>query len=84
MTANGWFQIVLYLVVLIAAAKPLGTYMARVYDGPPTFVDRFLGPIERFIYRCCGVKPDEGMTWKTYAVAMFLFNIAGFVVVYLL
>ncbi len=84
MTANGWFQLILYFVVLLAAAKPLGTYMARVYDGPPMVLDRVLGPLERFIYRCCGVRADEGMTWKTYAVAMLLFNLVGFVAVYAL
>ncbi|HEV7730538.1 MAG TPA: potassium-transporting ATPase subunit KdpA [Candidatus Binatia bacterium] len=84
MTGNGWFQLILYFVVLIAVAKPLGTYMARVYDGPPVFLDRVLGPLERFIYRACGVRADDGMTWKTYAVAMLLFNLVGFLAVYAL
>ena len=51
MTANGFFQVALYLVVLIALAKPLGSYMARVYDGPPLLLDRVLGPVERLLYR---------------------------------
>jgi K+-transporting ATPase ATPase A chain len=80
----GLLQIGIYLVVLIGLAKPLGAYMARVYDGEPTFLDRPLGSLERFIYRACGVRPTEGMTWKTYAVAMLLFNALGFLVVHLL
>ena len=84
MTANGIFQCALYMVVLIALAKPLGTWMARVYEGGRTPLDPVLGPVERLTYRICGVDPQEGMTWKTYALAMLWFNMAGFVVVYLL
>jgi potassium-transporting ATPase potassium-binding subunit len=84
MTANGLFQIALYVVVLIALAKPLGGFMARVYDGEPTFLDGVLGPIERGIYRACGVRADEGQTWKTYTLAMLVFNFLGFLVVYAL
>jgi K+-transporting ATPase ATPase A chain len=83
MTA-GLLQIGIYLVVLLALAKPLGGFMARVYDGKPTLLDGVLGPIERLLYRACGVRPDEGMTWKTYTLAMLLFNALGLVVVYLL
>jgi K+-transporting ATPase ATPase A chain len=84
MPANGLLQLVLYLVVLLALAKPLGTFMARVYDGEPTWVTRVLGPIERLTYRVCGIDPTVGMTWKTYAVAMMVFNLLGLLVVYLL
>jgi potassium-transporting ATPase potassium-binding subunit len=84
MTANGLFQLALYVVVLIALAKPLGAYMARVYEGRPFGLDRVLGPVERLIYRLCGVRPDEEMNWKNYAIAMLLFNFAGFLAVYAL
>ncbi len=84
MPTNGLLQIGLYLVVLLALAKPLGSFMARVYDGERTFLDGVLGPLERLVYRACGVRPDEGMSWTTYALAMLLFNFLGFVVVYLL
>src|SRR6185369_1673835 len=57
-------------------------FMARVYDGKPTFLDPVLRPLERLIYRCCGVDPDEGMDWKTYAVAMLVFNALSLLVVY--
>ncbi len=82
MTTNGLLQIVLYLVVLIVLAKPLGSYMARVYEGETTFLDRILGPIERLIYRVSGILPEVEMNWKTYAVAMLIFNLFGLLVVY--
>jgi K+-transporting ATPase ATPase A chain len=80
----GLVQIGLYIVVLLALAHPLGAYMARVYDGKPTRLDRIMRPVEHGIYRACGVRPDEGMTWKTYAIAMLLFNALGVLVVYAL
>jgi len=82
MTANGYFQLALYFVVLLGLAKPLGAYMARVFDGPPVLLERVLGPIERLTYRVCGVDPEQGMTWRTYAVAMMLFNLVSLLVVY--
>ncbi len=84
MTANGYLQFAFYFIVLIALAKPLGWYMARVYEGQPIGLDRVLGPIERLIYRLCGIKDGEEMDWKTYAVAMLVFNLLGLLVVYLL
>ncbi len=84
MTANGVFQLVLYLVVLLALVKPLGEYMARVYQGRPFGLDYLLGPLERLIYRLCGVRPDEEMGWKTYAVTMLLFNFVGMLFLYAL
>jgi K+-transporting ATPase ATPase A chain len=84
MTTNGVLQLVLYLVILLALAKPLGTYMARVYEGRHFGLDRALGWVERLIYRLCGIRPGEGMGWKTYAVAMLLFNFLGMLLVYLL
>jgi len=84
MTLNGYLQLAFYLVVLIALAKPLGSYMARVYEGKSFGLDRVLGPFERLIYRVCGVRSDEEMNWKTYALAMLLFNFAGLLVVYAL
>jgi K+-transporting ATPase ATPase A chain len=84
MTLNGYFQILLYVIVLLALVKPLGWYMARVYEGQPIGLDRILGPIERLIYKVCGVRAGEEMNWKTYAVAMLLFNAAGLFVLYAL
>jgi K+-transporting ATPase ATPase A chain len=84
MTLNGWLQLILYFVVLLVLAKPLGTFMARVYDGQSTRLDRIIGPIERLIYRLSGVNPQTEMNWKTYALAMLLFNLFGLIAVYLL
>ncbi len=82
MNVYGWIQIVFYLAVLLLLVKPLGAYMARVYEGEHTLLDRVLGPVERLIYRLSGVKADEDMNWKTYAIAVMLFNILGLLVVY--
>jgi K+-transporting ATPase ATPase A chain len=84
MTANGTFQLVLYLVVLIALAKPLGAYMARVYQNQPFALGRALGWLEGLIYRWSGIRPTEEMGWKTYAATMLLFNLFGLLAVYLL
>ncbi len=77
-------QIVLFMVVLLGLAKPLGSYMAKVYQGEHTFLDRVLGPIERFIYRMSGIDPKEEMNWKVYAIAMLTFNVLGLLFVYAL
>jgi len=84
MTANAIAQLVLYLVVLLLLVKPLGAYMARVYEGKPLILDRPLGPLERGIYRLAGIRPDEEMGWKTYAVTMLLFNLVGVLLLYAL
>jgi K+-transporting ATPase ATPase A chain len=82
MNIYGWIQIVFYLVVLLLLAKPLGSFMARVYQSEHTFLDPILGPVERLIYRLSGVKADEDMDWKVYAFAMLLFNGLGLLAVY--
>ena len=84
MNIYSWLQLFIYIVVLIALAKPLGSFMAKVYEGKHTFLDRVLKPVERFIYRLAGVNPEEEMNWKTYAIAVLLFNAFGLVVVYAL
>lgn len=84
MNLYSWFQLLFYLVVLLLLAKPLGSYMAKVYEGEHTFLDRLLGPVERLIYRVSGVKPDEEMNWKRYAIAVLLFNALGLLAVYTL
>ena len=79
MTANGWIQIALYCLAIIVCVKPLGLYMARVFEGEI----KFLAPVERAIYRVCGVKGEE-QHWTTYTIAMLAFSIAGFVSLYLM
>jgi K+-transporting ATPase ATPase A chain len=84
MTGNGILQLVLYFSVLLLLAKPLGLYMARVYEGQPSGLDRVLGPVERLFYRICGIKPEEEMSWKKYTGAVLLFSAAGLLFLYLL
>jgi K+-transporting ATPase ATPase A chain len=84
MTTMGWVQIGVYLVALLALVKPLGSFMARVYQGERTFLDPVARPLERLVYRLGGVRPEEEMDWKTYAVAMLLFNALGLLALYVL
>jgi K+-transporting ATPase ATPase A chain len=77
-------QIVLFMGILLGLAKPLGSFMAKVYQGERTFLDRVLGPVERFIYRISGIDPKEEMNWKVYAIAMLTFNALGLFFVYAL
>jgi K+-transporting ATPase ATPase A chain len=82
---QGYAQLALYFAILIALVKPLGGYMARVYEGEPTLLGKVFGPVERVFYRLCGVPADEAareMKWTAYAAAMLLFNGLGIVVVY--
>jgi len=82
MSMNGFFQTGFYFVVLLALVKPLGWYMARVYEGQPCGLDRVLGFVERGICRLCGVQRTDEMDWKSYGRAMLLFNAAGLLVLY--
>jgi K+-transporting ATPase ATPase A chain len=82
MNAAGWLQLGLYVVVLVALAKPLGTYMAAVYEGRAAFAQRVGGPLERIIYRSAGVDPTREMGWIEYALAMLWFNLLGALAVY--
>lgn len=84
MTVNGVLQIGIFFLALLALVKPLGTYIMRVYSGERVFLERILGPVERLIYRFAGVEPSQEMSWKTYAVAMLLFNAAGLLFLYAL
>ncbi len=84
MNASGWLQLALYVVVLLLLAKPLGTYMADVYEGRAGWAQRIGGPLERLIYRAAGVDPAREMDWKKYAMAMLWFNLVGALAVYAL
>jgi K+-transporting ATPase ATPase A chain len=84
MTAHSFLQIILYLAVLLSLAKPLGAYMARVYEGQPAGLNRLLAPFERWIYRLSGVDPAQEMRWTGYAAALLLFNLLGVLAVYAL
>jgi K+-transporting ATPase ATPase A chain len=82
MTTNAFLQLALYVVVLVALVKPLGAFMARVYENKPCGLDKILGPLERPIYRLCGVDPAAEMSWKHYAYAVLAVNFLGLLIVY--
>ncbi len=84
MTLNGWLQIAFYFVVLTALVVPLGRFMARVFEGQWTFLAPVLRPVETVLYRLGGVEENREQHWITYTVAMLLFNVAGFLIVYAL
>ena len=84
MTANDYLQLGLYLAVLLLLVKPLGTWMALVFSDTPNRVTRFGAPVERAIYRICGIQADEDMSWQRYALVMLAFNIVGLLFVYVL
>ena len=84
MTANGWFQIGLYLFVILLLTKPIGVFMTRVFNREPTFLDFIFHPIEKLIYRLTGVDEKREMRWTEYAVAMLLFSGVSMAVLYLI
>jgi len=84
MTSTGFLQIAVYLAALLALVKPLGGYMARVYQDRPIGPMRWLIPIERLIYRLGGVNPQQDMRWTEYAAALLIFNFFGLLAVFAL
>src|SRR5438045_1602026 len=82
MTANGWLQIGIFLGLVLAVTKPLGIFMARVFNREHTFMDRALRPVERLLYRLTGVDGEHEMRWTEYAFAMLLFSAVSMLVLY--
>jgi K+-transporting ATPase ATPase A chain len=82
MTANGWIQIALFSVIIIALTPVLGAYMTNVFSGERTFLSFLLRPIERVIYAICGVHEKDEQHWTGYGVSMLLFSLAGFFLFY--
>jgi potassium-transporting ATPase potassium-binding subunit len=82
MTANGWLQILFYFALVLAVTKPLGSFMARVFDRERTFLDSILRPLERLIYRLTGVDEAREMRWTEYAVAVLFFGAVSMLVLY--
>ena len=82
MNVMDWLQIVLYIVLLLLLVKPLGSYMAKVFQGERTFMSRIIGLFERLIYRILGIKSNDEMSWKTYALALLLFTLTGILSLY--
>jgi K+-transporting ATPase ATPase A chain len=84
MTAIGWLQAIVFFLLVLAVTKPLGTYMARVFAGERTWLTPIFAPLERVIYRLCGVRVDEEMTWYVYALSMLAFSLVGLAYLYVL
>ena len=82
MSANGWLQFALYSLVLLATVRPVGIYLARVFEGESTWLDPILRPFERLIYKLSGVRADQEMDWREYAFAMLGFSAVTLVVTY--
>src|SRR6201991_350948 len=82
MTVSGWLTIFLFVGILTVLAIPLGNYMAAVYTGERTFMDRILGGPERLLYRVMRVDTSRGMDWKAYAKSLILFSLAGWLLLY--
>ena len=82
MTLIGWTQILLYCAIVVALVKPLGWYMTRVFNGERTFMSPVLRPVESVLYRIGGVDEKREQHWLTYTVAMLLFHVGGFLIIY--
>ena len=82
MTVNGWLQILVFLALIFAVTKPMGVFIARVFNREKTFMDPVLRPIERLLYRVTGVDEEHEMRWTEYAIAMLLFSVVSMIVLY--
>jgi len=84
MSINGLLQILIFFGILLLITKPLGAFMAKVFEGERTFLHRVLRPFEVLIYRVCGIHEDEDMPWTTYAIGVLLFSVVGMLITYIL
>ena len=82
--AQGWVQIVVFLLVLTALVPLVGSYLARVFRGERVFLSPVLGPVERFAYRVLRVRPEEGQDWKAYARSIVVFSLVSWLALYLI
>ena len=82
MTSNGWLQIAVFFVLVLLAAKPMGLYMARVYERKKTWLDPVLVPVEKLLYKVTGVDSETEMRWTEYAVSMLVFSLATLLLTY--
>src|SRR5215217_5843513 len=84
MTLNGWIQILVFALLVLALVKPLGWYMTRVFNGEPTLLSPVLRPVERGLYTLAGIDERQEQHWLVYTIAMLLFHVAAFVILYAL
>src|SRR5215467_4293967 len=84
MTVIGWIQILIYCAIIAALVVPLGAYMTRVFNGERTWLSPVLRPVEVALYKIGGVDENREQHWTTYTVAMLLFHVGGFLILYAL
>src|SRR5712671_2871025 len=84
MTLNGWLQILFFFLLILAVTKPLGIFMAHVFNREKTFLDPLLRPIERLIYKLSGVNETREMRWTEYATAMLFFSLVSMLLLYIM
>ena len=84
MNTLSWLQFPLYIFVLLLLVKPLGSYMARVYQGEHTFLSPVIAPVEKALYRLAGINKESEMSWKTYAFSVLIFNLVGVIFLFIL
>ena len=82
MTLNGWLQISIFLLAILALTKPLGIYLFNVFEGESKPLHRLFGPVERAVFRLCGVNPDNEQNWKEYTIALMLFSAVSLLMTY--
>jgi len=82
MTNNGILQIVFYLLIIIALTRPLGWYIAQIYENKPCGINRLLQPFEKLIYKLCGIQAEQEMEWKQYLYSLLMLSLVGFLFVY--
>lgn len=82
MTVNGWLQILIFLAVVFALTKPLGTYLFSVFEGPKKPLPQIFGPLERFFFKVCGINPDDEQDWKEYAASLIMFSVISMLITY--
>lgn len=84
MTAIGWLQAIAFFLVVLVLTKPIGLYMTRVFSGERTWLSPVFVPVERLLYRLCGVNPDEEMPWYVYALCVLAFSVVSLAYLYVL
>ena len=82
MSVNGWLQFAIFSAILLASVRPVGIYLARVLEGERTWLDPVLRPVERLIYKLCGIHADQEMNWREYAFAMLGFSAVSLLLTY--
>src|ERR1700681_3893820 len=82
MTSIGIFNILFFFLVILAITKPIGMFMVKLFQGERTLFHPLMRPLERLVYRFCGVREDEEQHWTHYAVSLIVFSLVGFLIVY--